>query len=197
MANTLMVPLTDWDLHAWQLIHVQWRNGLLDAVAPILRHPPTWIPLYLFLIIFVPYRFGKSALYWCLGYLLCFGIGDYTSASIIKPLVARVRPCNDPNLQAMLHRLVDCGSGYSFPSAHATNHFAMAAFIAFTLGRFYPWIKIPLFIWAFSVAYAQVYVGVHFPGDVFFGAILGTAIGCVVAQLMNHSKKFTLVPKSR
>jgi undecaprenyl-diphosphatase len=73
--------------------------------------------------------------------------------------------------------LVECGSGYSFPSSHATNHFGMSLFLYFSFGKFYKWIKPTVILWAALVAYAQVYVGVHYPLDVVFGALLGFLIG--------------------
>lgn len=181
----LLEKLKTIDTQVWRLIHVQGQSYLLDFLCPLLRNPKTWIPLYLFLALFIPYRYGKKGFFWCLGFIVTFGIGDYTSASIIKPLIKRIRPCNDANLQSILHHLVDCGSGYSFPSAHATNHFALAWFMMLTIGQIYRWIKLPAILWAISVAYAQVYVGVHYPGDVLAGAILGAIIGCFTANLFN------------
>jgi len=69
------------------------------------------------------------------------------------------------------------------PSTHATNHFGLATFwfmvIKHTLDQKWFW----LWVWAFIVCYAQVYVGVHFPGDVFIGALLGTAIGLLTSNV--------------
>jgi undecaprenyl-diphosphatase len=79
--------------------------------------------------------------------------------------------------------LVQCGSGYSFPSTHATNHFAFALFMIGTLAQRYRWIVAPLIIWAAAIAYAQVYVGVHYPFDVLCGALLGSSIGIFVARV--------------
>jgi undecaprenyl-diphosphatase len=115
-----------------------------------------------------------------------FALSDYTSASIIKPLVHRIRPCNDATLRKTVHLLIDCGSGYSFPSAHAANHFALAFFMLISLHKQFKWVWIPSLLWAFSVAYAQVYVGVHFPLDVLFGGILGLGIGCCTGLFFNR-----------
>ena len=97
----------------------------------------------------------------------------------------RLRPCNDP-INALHGRLlVECGSGYSFPSSHATNHFGMSLFLYFTFGSFFKWIKPVVILWAALVAYAQVYVGVHYPIDVVTGACIGSIIGYIVARLFN------------
>lgn len=177
MAAGIINDLLKFDHKVWYHINVLWQNGLMDLVAPVLREPRTWIPLYLFLAIFMPYKYKKKGLYWCLAFLITFALSDYTSASIIKPLVQRVRPCNDTGLRHTIHLIVDCGSGYSFPSTHATNHFALAFFMIMTLRRQYKWVWLPAFLWAFTISYAQVYVGVHYPLDVSCGALLGILIG--------------------
>jgi undecaprenyl-diphosphatase len=75
-----------------------------------------------------------------------------------------------------IREIVRCGSGFSFPSSHATNHFGLSAFIIFTLHHKNKWI-IPLAIfWAILVCYAQLYVAVHYPIDILCGAILGITI---------------------
>jgi len=72
---------------------------------------------------------------------------------------------------------VPCGSGYSFPSAHATNHFAIALFLIFVFhDKWKPILPIAL-IWAFIISFSQIYVGVHYPIDTMAGAILRSSIG--------------------
>jgi len=82
--------------------------------------------------------------------------------------------------------MVHCGSGYSFTSSHATNHFALAVFIFLTLGKLGWYFRWPFILWATIIAYSQVYVGVHFPLDIISGAILGTLIGFILAILFNR-----------
>src|SRR5215469_10596521 len=108
------------DYTAWYYMNVVWQNGFMDAVAPFLRNQWFWAPLYLFLLIFMPSNYGKKGWLWCLFFLLCFAIGDQISAHLIKPYIHRLRPCNDPLIKNIVHLLVPCGSGYSFPSSHAT-----------------------------------------------------------------------------
>jgi len=104
----------------------------------------------------------KEGLLWCLFFFITFIYCDFISASIIKPFIHRLRPCNEPYL--------------SFPSSHATNHFGLSAFIILTLKHKNKWI-VPLAIfWAVLVCYAQLYVAVHYPFDILCGAILGVAL---------------------
>ena len=149
----------------------------------LLRNQFFWAPLYLFLLIFLVYNYGWRGLVWCAGFLLCFALGDLISASVIKPLVHRSRPCNDPRLRDFVQLIVPRSYGYSFPSSHAANHFALGTYMALTFHRRLKKIwPIPI-LWALAVGYAQVYVGVHFPFDVLFGGLLGVAIGFVVAKI--------------
>jgi len=75
-----------------------------------------------------------------------------------------------------------CGVGYSFVSAHAANHFALATFMSFLVGGKKGLMAL-LFIWAASVALSQVYVGVHYPADITGGAIIGIIAGFITGTL--------------
>ena len=174
------------DHSIWVKINNEWHFRLLDEIMPIMRNQYTWAPVYAFLFFFSIWKFGKKGLFWSLAYFISFALCDYISAGIIKEAVMRLRPCNDPINSLHMRLLVECGSGYSFPSSHATNHFGMSLFLYFSFGKFYKWIKPTVIIWAALVAYAQVYVGVHYPIDVFTGAIIGSLIGFLIAKLFNR-----------
>jgi membrane-associated phospholipid phosphatase len=163
-------------------IHKDGANSFFDGLLPLLRNPLCWIPVYVFLLYFSIKKYGRNGLLWCLAFILVFGLCDFTAASIIKPWVGRLRPCNDPSLLALgyIRELVHCGSGFSFPSAHSSNHFGLSFFIVFTLGRHFSWIKWPAILWAVLVVYAQVYVGVHYPIDILGGMVLGFIMAWMV-----------------
>lgn len=171
------------DQFLFELINGQAHNAVLDWLMPIWREKSTWIPLYIALAAFVGYKYRLQGLYLLLALALAVGLADTVSSKIIKPSVHRLRPCNDPALKDEVQLLVHCGSGYSFTSSHASNHFAVAAFLSLTLGLHYRRIRLPLYLWAASIALGQVYVGVHYPLDIFIGAILGIIIGNIVAKM--------------
>ena len=163
-------------------------NPFFDWIMPFLRNRVFWTPLYLFLVIFLTRNYGKWGLICIVFMLLTFAITDYFSASIIKPAFERLRPCNDIAIKNELNAIVDCGTGFSFPSTHATNHFGIAMFLILTFYQRWKWI-IPLALfWAFSIAFAQVYVGVHYPTDVLTGAILGCLIGYITSTIFKTIK---------
>lgn len=185
-----MDAFNDWllslDSRPWYYLHVLWRNAFLDAVMPYVRNQFTWAPWYLFLLVFMPYNFGRRGWIWLVGFLICFALGDTISGGLIKPWIERVRPCNDLRLAEYVQLIVPRSSGWSFPSSHATNHFALGTFCAATFHHRMKWFwPIPL-IWALSVGYAQIYVGVHFPIDVLVGSLLGALIGVLVAKIYNR-----------
>jgi len=163
-------------LFSW--INQDLANPFLDAIMPYWREKMTWIPLYAGILIISFLKFSwKKALVFIILLAGTVGVADQISSQWIKKSVKRVRPCNDQLLKKEVHLLVDCGSGYSFTSSHATNHFAIASFIAFALFSNKKMWRILLLFWAGSIAFGQVYVGVHYPLDVTIGAILGILIG--------------------
>jgi len=114
------------------------------------------------------------------------------AASVIKPLVGRPRPCAASDL---VRDLVNCGGVNSFPSNHATNHFAVATFLSLT------WLKqagkgwrVALYVWAGSIALAQVYVGKHYPGDILAGALLGSLLAWGGAVLYRRLARHHVIP---
>jgi len=165
-------------------------NSFFDWIMPALRNRFFWTPLYLFIIIFFIRNYGKQGWIMIIFLGLTFGITDFFSSSIIKPSVQRLRPCNDPEIKADVKNLIACGSGYSFPSSHASNHFGLAVFLIL---MFYPKWKLILplgLFWAASISFAQVYVGVHYPVDILAGAILGGMIGHIMSTILLVSKTF-------
>lgn len=174
------------DYEAWYYINTIWRNDVLDAILPYLRNQWTWAPLYLFFLLFTTINFGRKGWMWCVFFILTFALSDQISAHLIKPYIHRLRPCNNPYLKDYVHLLVPCGSGYSFPSSHAANHFGIAMFCSVTMQRFGKWVWPVAFMWAASVAYSQVYVGVHFPLDVTCGGIIGMLFGLLTAKVYNR-----------
>jgi membrane-associated phospholipid phosphatase len=159
----------------------------LDAIAPYWRDKLFWVPLYIFTAAVLLINFGRKGLLALLFILFTVGLTDIVASKIIKPLVQRERPCRHA-AELNYKELVVCGTGYSFPSAHAANHFAMAFITSFIFKRRRNFWKYALFLWAASIALAQVYVGVHYPVDIFFGAILGCIIAFAMSRLYQKAE---------
>jgi len=175
--------LTELDKIVFLAINQGLSNQFFDFLMPVLRNPYTWAPLYLFFLIFAIKNYGKRGFIMIVFFLMTFGLGDFFSASVIKPQVMRVRPCNDVPFKEQVKVRVRCGSGYSMPSSHATNHFAMALFFLMVFRRTWKPIIWLSLTWAVAVSFAQMYVGVHYPFDILAGAALGTLIGLFTSSL--------------
>ena len=163
------------DAALFHCINTGMGNPVFDALLPLFREKWLWAPLYLFLATFFLLNYGRKGWIIILTMVLAVGLADFTSSALVKKNVRRLRPCNDPAM--IVQERISCGSGYSFTSSHAANHFAAAIFIIGIMGDRQRWIRPAALIWAGLIAFSQVYVGVHYPLDVLGGALLGAAIG--------------------
>jgi len=174
------------DRYLFHYINNVWHNKVFDTILPLFRQAEFWIPFYLFLLVFILMNVRKSG--WYILIIVCTAaISDMLSSRVIKELIWRPRPCRDPEIEGMVRTLVSyCPQSSSFTSSHAVNHFAIATFLVVTLYPFFKkWIYL-MYLWAFVIIYAQVYVGVHYPFDVLAGAILGTVIGYFMGKFCNY-----------
>ncbi|MBX7204968.1 MAG: phosphatase PAP2 family protein [Bacteroidia bacterium] len=175
------------DKELFYLINGSLGNPVFDLIMPWFRYMYFWFPLYAFLIAYIVYRYKKKSIYPLLMIALTVTVSDQLSGNFIKKSVQRIRPCNNEMMQEYVVKRVPCGSGFSFTSAHASNHFALAVIMIFLFAAQYRWVKWAAPLWAASVAFAQVYVGVHFPADVTVGAILGSLIAYGFLMLFKNS----------
>lgn len=162
------------DLTLFQFINDGCSHPFWDAVLPWWRDKLTWIPLYVFLLVFLAWQYRSGVLLLGLALGLTLGATDQISSQLIKKTVQRPRPCRALPANSV-HVRVACGGGYSFPSSHAANHLALATFLwgVMPLLARRRSVKVLLFAWAISIGIAQIYVGVHYPSDVLAGALLG------------------------
>lgn len=174
------------DRQLFIFINARWSVEWLNGFMMLLRNAATWVPLYIFILVW-SYLKMRSTFWWFLVLtLLTFAVTDFGSSSMLKPWLGRVRPCYDSELQDIIHNLVGCGGRYSMPSSHAANHFGLAIFwfrtVAIVTGKKWFWV----WIWAFMIGYAQVYVGKHFPFDIVVGAFTGILAGWGTSQLFYY-----------
>lgn len=141
-----------------------------------------WIPFYVILL----YLLYKSVPLKKLLFVLIFiAIGITISdqlASVFKHGIERLRPCHEPLLMEKM-RMVICGGKYGFYSAHASSSFFLVSFLSILIGKKYKILPYILVFWALIVSYSRIYVGVHYPFDVAFGAAVGFLLGGVLANL--------------
>jgi len=174
------------DYFLFSKMNGEWHNAFLDSVIPFIRESYLWIPFYFFLILFTTINFKIKGWYWVLFFILNAMLSDFVSSTLIKGNLFRLRPCHDPSLADKVRFLVSyCPTSSGFTSSHAANHFAITMFIFTTFKKALSPYWAFLFLWACIISYAQVYVGVHFPLDIFCGAIVGLILGYIPAKIFN------------
>jgi undecaprenyl-diphosphatase len=163
-------------INYWDEKAFLWLNSFyleaLDPVALQLTQTITWIPLYV-LLLYLIYRIDPKNTLWILGgVMLTILLADQVSSGLMKPYFERLRPCHDPRWEGMMHVYGRCGGLYGFVSSHAANTFGLATFLTLKLGKKQKAIAW-LFLYSLVVSYTRIYLGVHYPLDLFFGALVG------------------------
>lgn len=179
------------DRHLFLLINGM-QGGWWDQVMLAASAMSTWFPLYLAFLYFIARLHGWRALAWGVPLIVLMILcSDTGSVVLFKETVHRLRPCHEPALQGMV-QLVDghCGGRFGFVSSHASNHFAIAAFMSAILRPAWRWAPAVLLAWAAFVAYSRVHLGVHYPGDVLVGAIYGFMIGSIHFFIFRHIQRW-------
>lgn len=185
---SLLEKILKLDRELFIKINSEWNNPVFDFILPYLRNALTWLPVYIFLLVFMPVNYKKNGWIWVLAAVVTGACTDLISSRLIKENIFRLRPCHVPDLAQHIRFLVSyCPGSSSFTSSHAVNHFGLSMFIFTTLRRNAgKWLTI-VFLWAFAICYAQVYVGVHYPLDVTAGAIVGMAIGYTTGRVFDKN----------
>ncbi|RLD45002.1 MAG: phosphatase PAP2 family protein [Bacteroidetes bacterium] len=154
-----------------------WHNSFFDGLMLFVSAKLSWLPLYIFLLYLIIRQFRWRSLL-ILGFIgLLILAADQLSVHAFKNTFQRLRPCHNEELKLLTHTVKNCGGQFGFVSSHATNSFALLVFISLLLKRFYKWLPPALLVWGTVIAYSRVYLGVHYPGDVLGGALLGAGIG--------------------
>lgn len=135
----------------------------------------SWIPLYLIILMFMIKKYRIRFYLPFVIIILLITASDQLSVHLFKEGVERLRPCHNPELAEWVHIVNNkCGGQYGFVSSHASNSFSLAMFTSLLFNnKWYSWF---IMIWAGIVSYSRIYLGVHFPGDILGGALLGMGL---------------------
>lgn len=153
----------------------------LDNLVVILTSGLTWIPLYLSLLyIVIKNNETMRQIMLVVGcVILCIIISDGVADFIVKPLVGRFRPSNDPYVKYTLDIVNDIrGTQYGFFSAHASNTFCIAMFFSLLVRK--RSFVIAMCTWSLVNCWTRMYLGLHYPGDILFGLLWGGLTGAFV-----------------
>ena len=151
----------------WWMVSAKWASALLVLAM-------LWILLH---------KNRRHALLVLAMLVLAVLVADQVSSGLIKHLVERLRPTHDPDLESMVHVINDYRGGmYGCDSSHAANSCAVATLISFIMRQ--RLVTFSLFTWAVLQCYSRMYLGVHYPGDILGGIIVGLLAGWLVWRLM-------------
>lgn len=189
--NELLQSILNADTHALQLINGA-HTGYLDHVMWMLSHAWWWTLMAIALLYIGLQKGWRQLTVMLLAMGLVILIADQVSASIIKPWVARLRPTHNPALVNGIHVVNEYRGGmYGFVSSHAANHFGVAALLGLMMRN--RWVWVSLMLWSTVICYSRCYLGVHYPGDILCGALLGFAASVPVYALWRayEQKRFS------
>jgi undecaprenyl-diphosphatase len=152
-----------------------------------------WLPLYLFLFGYIVYRYKWRSLAILLTLALAITLADQLAVLAFKETIRRLRPTHEPAIAHLVHTVNNYrGGAYGFVSNHAANSFALACYLSLLFRN--KLLTVLLILWACLVSYSRIYLGVHYPGDIIGGAILGSIIGWVFYLLYSKTEKY-ITPK--
>jgi len=161
------------------------HSPVSDRIWLWITNIPSWIPLYILFFVTIIKVFKKDSIYVIAGLLLVVLISDQFTSSFMKPFFSRLRPCYDAEIGHLVHIADKCGGQFGFASGHAANSFGIAMYIWLFFKHYWKWTWL-VFIWALAVAFSRIMVGVHFPGDIIIGGLLGIFFGWLLAQITNR-----------
>jgi undecaprenyl-diphosphatase len=151
------------------------QNPVFDWLMPFITEKYHWFPVWGLIAVWLLWKGGRQGRIMVLLIIPIIFLSDQISAHVIKPLVARPRPCV---ILPDVRLLTNIRTSFSFPSAHAANFFAVAAFLSYFYKKYRWW----FYGAAGLVAYSRIYIGIHYPFDAVAGALLGVlcAYACIL-----------------
>ena len=178
----MIETLNNLDHELFLLINGNHSSGM-DQVMATLTQKVYWIWLYVLIIYVYIKRYKMTGFILMLGAGVSVIISDQITSGFMKPFFERLRPSHDPSLENVIHVVNDFRGGlYGFASSHASTSFALATFLCYSSYKAQKWVGI-LVPWAIFISFTRIYLGLHFPGDILVGALVGSLTSLIIFRL--------------
>jgi undecaprenyl-diphosphatase len=161
--------LVNLDIYLFHLINYELANPVFNSFMPFVTDAENWLLVYVFLFLWLIIKGGKHGQIAAITLIVGVILTDQINSHLLKEIFQRIRPCHTFE---NINLLVNCPSGWSFPSSHATNNFVAAGILTY----FYPHYKIFYYSIAVIIAFSRVFIGVHYFSDILGGALVGFVI---------------------
>lgn len=186
-----MKQFLEWDKE-WLLYLNSHHTPWLDQVMFWITKTEVWFPLYLLLLYLIIRVYKSKTWIILIGIAITILLADQVTSHLMKPFFSRLRPSHEPELSGLIHTVNGYVGGlYGFASSHAANTFGTAFYCWFILRTEYKWVWV-VFIWAALVTYSRIYLGVHYPGDVLAGAVIGVGSAGLGVWLTKSLERYSL-----
>jgi undecaprenyl-diphosphatase len=161
---------------------------------PLMRFISGNIPWILFFVVVI----GMAVRRWwktdrrtflvsILALIVVYAATDLLSVHLFKEVFMRLRPCHEPALAGQVRLAAHgCGGQYGFVSSHAANSSGLAVLSILLLGK--RWFTLTAIAWSLIICYSRIYLGVHYPGDILGGLLLGTLTAFLLHFLLRTFK---------
>ena len=191
MTNDLIQSLANVDQNL--LLYLNgFHNTFADYFMSTFTGKWIWVPMYASILYVLLKNFNWKITLCCLAAIaLTITFADQVCAGLIRPVVERLRPANPENPISDLVHVVNNyrGGRYGFPSCHASNSFGLAFFLVFLFRK--QWLSLFILLWATLNCYTRIYLGVHYPGDLIVGAVIGCCGAALMCYLLKNIAKGT------
>ncbi len=183
------------DVWLFRLLNLRLVHPAADDLMVFLTQSNLSVHIFFLVALFVFIRDGKSAILLILLALLSLGLSDFVTSSVLKPLVQRIRPCFAlEHVRLLVHQ----PRSYSFASSHAANSAAVVSMIWIFFHRGVMVEKLftgIMILYALLISLSRAYVGVHYPGDLLAGMVIGVWAASLVYLFYSWILKNVLQPR--